>query len=528
MIERRELKKKTVLGITLTFLLVGILSLAVLSSFSPRVDAQSEEWIPFVPESGKVKLEYERVSGISYVDTSIEFPSSAFNVSDWGAPTYSGNDISVDAKVWYWTGMSLPFTWEGSHTFNLGNLVTGEYVFTFKVWGETVKNTAFTARITVPEDYSTIQEAINHANEGDTIYVKAGTYYENVVVNKTLSLIGENRETTFIDGNGTGTGIWVGKHIQRTSNVTIRGLTIRNGEYGMRYENTSNSMITESIIENQTCGILAGGEGSTNNTINNNIIRNCRSFGIELLDALNTKVEFNTIVDTPYWWGLVAQSCSECSIIGNNVSRTLGIKLLWSTRMILRGNLIYDSHAADAIQLFESDYNTVEGNLAKDCAVGVFVYGVYNLIRCNEFVSNTEGMLIGMPNNTIYHNNFIDNSLQFMYLDAKIVKNFWDNGYEGNYWSDYFGSDTNGDGIGDNVIPWQNVDHYPLINPYWNPSDVNHDLRVDIKDLSYTAKAFGTYPGHPRWNPRVDLNNDNRIDIKDLAIIAKSYGKTYS
>ncbi len=53
--------------------------------------------------------------------------------------------------------------------------------------------------ITVPDDSPTIQEAINAADVGDTIFVKRGTYVENPVVNKSVSLIGEDRDKTIID-----------------------------------------------------------------------------------------------------------------------------------------------------------------------------------------------------------------------------------------------------------------------------------------------------------------------------------------
>ena len=76
---------------------------------------------------------------------------------------------------------------------------------------------AFGARtLVVPDQYSTIQEAINNAADWDTVFVKAGTYYEHVVVNKTLSLTGENRSTTIVDGNWTGVVI----------NVTRNGVAI--------------------------------------------------------------------------------------------------------------------------------------------------------------------------------------------------------------------------------------------------------------------------------------------------------------
>ncbi|MCZ2809141.1 MAG: pectinesterase family protein, partial [Candidatus Bathyarchaeota archaeon] len=61
---------------------------------------------------------------------------------------------------------------------------------------------ASSSTILVPDNYATIQEAINNANEGDTIFVRAGTYYEHVVVDKALSLVGENKHNTIIDGSG--------------------------------------------------------------------------------------------------------------------------------------------------------------------------------------------------------------------------------------------------------------------------------------------------------------------------------------
>jgi len=50
------------------------------------------------------------------------------------------------------------------------------------------------------------------------------------------------------------------------------------------------------------------------------------------------------------------------------------------------------------------------------------------------------------------------------------------------------------------------------------------DIKVNVKDVSTAAKAFGSYPGHPRWNPFADINGDYRIDVKDIAAIAKKFG----
>lgn len=82
--------------------------------------------------------------------------------------------------------------------------------------------------ITVPDEYSTIQAAVNAASIGDTVFVRNGIYSEHLVINKTISVIGEDAETTVIDGNDTGTVIRV-----TADNVSVSGFTIQNGEVGL-------------------------------------------------------------------------------------------------------------------------------------------------------------------------------------------------------------------------------------------------------------------------------------------------------
>lgn len=56
--------------------------------------------------------------------------------------------------------------------------------------------------------------------------------------------------------------------------------------------------------------------------------------------------------------------------------------------------------------------------------------------------------------------------------------------------------------------------------------DPNGDGRVDGNDVAMVAKAFGSYPGHPRWDPIADLNVDNKVDSLDIAIVAKNFGES--
>ncbi|KAA0011596.1 MAG: hypothetical protein FE041_04135, partial [Thermoplasmata archaeon] len=77
-----------------------------------------------------------------------------------------------------------------------------------------------------PSNYTSIQSAINDANDGDTIFVYSGVYYENVVINKSITLIGENKETTIIDGSNSGDVVNI-----TANGVTIEGFTIRNSRW---------------------------------------------------------------------------------------------------------------------------------------------------------------------------------------------------------------------------------------------------------------------------------------------------------
>lgn len=124
--------------------------------------------------------------------------------------------------------------------------------------------------------YATIQEAINNASEGDTLFADSDLYHENVVVNRSVSLIGEDKYTTVIDGDHTGNVVYV------TANaVNITGFTIRNSGQdskagvliGRLWDiQSSGNNISDNIITSNYYGILLA--ESFNSTISNNIVTN--------------------------------------------------------------------------------------------------------------------------------------------------------------------------------------------------------------------------------------------------------------
>jgi parallel beta-helix repeat protein len=161
---------------------------------------------------------------------------------------------------------------------------------------------------------------------------------------------------------------------------------------------------------------------------------------------------------------------------------------------------------------------------------GIRIDGSNNEIRGNSLRDNDYGFLCTIgTNNSIYHNN-VQRCLYPAYVYESVDN--WDNGCEGNYWSNYTGRDMDNDGVGDTLLPCEGVDNYPIVNVYWNPCDINHDLTVDMKDIAAAAKAFGTIPGSPQWNPHADITGstglpDKKVDMKDVAFAAKHFGERY-
>jgi WD40 repeat protein len=132
--------------------------------------------------------------------------------------------------------------------------------------------------IRVPQDYKTIQEAINAASEGDTILVDVGTYKETIEIPKGLTLVGAERDKTIIDGGGLELGVVT---ISSAALVTVRNVTITNGRDGVLVERGAQALLRQTrIAQNQRDGVLVQGRAELlGNLIHNN--KNCgvRAFG---------------------------------------------------------------------------------------------------------------------------------------------------------------------------------------------------------------------------------------------------------
>ncbi len=381
----------------------------------------------------------------------------------------------------------------------------------------------------VPDDYAKIQWAIGNATTGDTIFVRSGTYYENVVVNKSVSFIGENKYNTIIDGNGTGSVVYI-----TATKVNITGFTIRNSgstfpNSGILLEGSSDDNINQVVIINNKFGILL--MYSCNSNLAGNIASN-NIHGIELYDSRKNKLINNNASNNNC--GILLHESDNNMFIGNTISdNNFGIVLGYSNNNMIsnntvsngewtgirivdhsNGNMLLNNTASNNLDGFELTYannNTLINNIAShNRRDGIMVaYSDNNMLTGNTVSNNVHGIEVQSysSNNSIYHNNLINNAWQ-AYIILSPFNTMWDDGYPsgGNYWSDYAGTDlfsgpyqneTGSDGIGDTpyAIDQNNTDNYPLMNP-WAPTPVitaTIDVDPDTLNLKSNGKWITCY-----------------------------------
>lgn len=295
-----------------------------------------------------------------------------------------------------------------------------------------------------PADFAKIQDAVNAAIGGDTIKVKAGVYNENVLVqsieevgDKDITLVGEDRKSIlngsfFISADSAAiSGFTISSlitidwnaHLDISDNTVLGGIDV-----GMFSGGPSSASIINNTIEN--IGIVIDGEGY----ICNNSFVNCEkaiSAGF-YINALN-----NTIINSDYAFNLYKREDGSSFFINNNFVN--------NCKFFLKYDISYDCK-------IEVKENTITG-----CNYGIYL--------------NNLDTVMGPTGLKCFNNNFI-NIITNVYLPEVIGSTEWNTVYPqgGNYWSDYNGTDNDGDGIGDSpyIIDQSNKDNYPLMRR-WSP-----------------------------------------------------------
>jgi parallel beta-helix repeat protein len=287
-----------------------------------------------------------------------------------------------------------------------------------------------TTKIYVDDDgkaeFTQIQEAIDIASPGGTVFVYNGTYFERLVINKSITLIGESMSETAIYFTGD-THDPVDIVLVTADDCVINNFGVINAGNssnvtGVKIVSSGNT-ISNLTISRCKYGILV--DGGSNNNISQNSISN--SYGILLRSSDNNNISKNDIFFSIFYSLCLEQGSDNNIIFGNNITRGFqGI----------------------GIHVNDSEFNRVFGNVIMYNRAGAWCCcgALYNIFYNNVFKLNRDYNARDDGNNT------------------------WDSVGVGNYWHDYldkYPDATEIDGVWDTPynITGDIKDRYPLVNP---------------------------------------------------------------
>jgi parallel beta-helix repeat protein len=277
-------------------------------------------------------------------------------------------------------------------------------------------------------NYDTIQEAVIAASNGDTIYIKPGEYNEEVILNRSLTLMpltGENGPI-ILKGNGLETGITItaegcslqGLTIQDFSGPAIYVQSDRNTIKGNVFKKANPAVLVrgshENLIADNTMmdsqGAVALWENSSGNMVSENDIVGC-NISIVVREAGENKILSNKISDA--YWGMWLDHAKSCQIISNDIqSKRYGMWILNSSNNDVSQNRVrIRSSAVDitqGINLANASGITLQGNEINDATIGLIIVGSKNnkltdnaLLRCTNAVYIKDANLLDLKNNSI-------------------------------------------------------------------------------------------------------------------------------
>ncbi len=322
-------------------------------------------------------------------------------------------------------------------------------------------------------NYTTIQDAIDAASDGDIIKVYPGTYDGPVVINKEIKLMGDPA----IDGHG-GYGIKI-----EANNTLVENFTVFNCSYGIRVYNASFTL--------------------QNVTIRNCTVYDCANYGIYIYNINDILIENNTVYNASTA-GIVIWDANGGDIKNNEVFNSgNALVLKRCSNLKISGNKIHDNDG-DGLKITDNSiHNEITSNYIYNNSgyySGVFIDGsYYNEITSNYIYNNTKyGIYINSRNNTISYNSLYENGFCAVYIaqsNNSVLSN----------------SIYNNSGNGIEIYGSNNVINY---NHVYN----NDDNGIVIRDTALNVSVTGNKIDNNRLCAIYLIGNNNTVESNTLGI----------
>jgi parallel beta-helix repeat protein len=327
-----------------------------------------------------------------------------------------------------------------------------------------------------PNNYTTIQHAINDATSGDTVYVydDSSPYFEHIIVNVSIHLNGENDATTILDGEHQGDVV-----LLTADNITLSGFTVQHSgdtaktDAGIEIRSDRNLITRNRILQNGAYAIGIFLNGSSDTLVTENFISENGREGLFLQNAEDCLIQDNLFTKNGHCAVIV--SSSERNIITkNNMTENYAAISLWpgAINTEISWNLIRNQEYSGVGIWPGADQNLIHHNYLSNISLYGFIItnAKRNIIANNTIWGSNEGIHLSFANfTTIRFNNFIGNNISAFFENSSV--NHW----KQNYWDDH-------QGIwpkcikGYMRIPWNKTIVVHWINLDWRPAKKPYEI----------------------------------------------------
>ncbi len=343
------------------------------------------------------------------------------------------------------------------------------------------------------ECYDTIQSAINDAQSGDTIFVfdDSSPYLENIVIDKTLKIIGENKETTIIDGRNNGNVIYISG-----DGVNISNFTIQNGgnDAGILINSDGNLILNNNLFNSYNGIKLASAHY---NLLEKNKIENC-NFAQYVFDSTDNDFIENILKNNEVGFGLV-QNSNENKIYRNVVS-----------------------FSEEAVKIDHSSYNEIYWNLLTDNEYAIYSSeSSYNKIyNKNQMINNIFGIYLVESNYFSIYSNIITNNEKYgVYLLDSTNTDIHENSIENNEYGILIEDSSNND------IYWNDIKHN--INGIYNRYSSNNDFYLNNIENNFQFGINIYFSSKLKISYNNFISNYNSAYFKQSFFSFNSWKKNY-
>ncbi len=362
----------------------------------------------------------------------------------------------------------------------------------------------------------TIQSLIERAQPGDTVIINGGRYCEDIVIAKTIHLIG--KQSPVIYGTGKGSIVTIlapmctvsGFVIEHTGNMLvnedagiliksnhniIRNNTLNDILFGVYLYMSDSNMIAQNVVTGRQS--LSQGErgsgihlwNSNHNILEHNTVSETRD-GFYIQNANHTLIQDNEVYNLRY--GLHYMYADSNTFLRNIFrDNVAGAAIMFTRGIVMKHNIFLRNRgfASYGMLLQDCHYSVADSNIFSDNVIGIFFESSTNNLFCNNIIARNDLALEMFQNsihNTFTENNFIDN-LNPLTIVGRRTESFWSLNSKGNYWSSYDGYDIDNNGVGDVPMKIENVFSYLEGN--------NGNVRLYLyspasQALAVSAKAF--------------------------------------